>query len=86
MATDYAPLSGSVTIPASASSAPITVTPLSDLLAEGDETVQLALLASSDYSLGLPDADSITLGAPAGGRLALPAVRCPSEHFLAGRC
>lgn len=59
---DYAPLSGSVTIPASASSAPITITPLSDSLAEGDETVQLALLASSDYSLGLPDADSITLG------------------------
>ena len=60
--SDYASLSGSVTIPASASSAPIVITPLSDSLAEADETVQLALHASSDYTLGLPAADSITLG------------------------
>lgn len=60
--SDYASLSGSVTIPASASSAPIVITPLSDSLAEADETVQLSLHASSDYTLGLPAADSITLG------------------------
>ncbi len=40
---DYASLSGSVTIPANQASATITVTPLSDSLAEGDETVTLTL-------------------------------------------
>src|SRR5262249_20836060 len=38
---DYAPLSGSVTIPACASSAPITVTPVDDMLVEGGETVAI---------------------------------------------
>src|SRR5215813_3834083 len=40
---DYAPLSGSVTIPACASSAPITVTPVDDMLVEGGETVAILL-------------------------------------------
>ena len=41
--TDYASLSGSVTIPANQASAIITVTPLADALAEGDETVTVTL-------------------------------------------
>ena len=41
--TDYASLAGSVTIPANQASATITVIPVADLLAEGDETVTVTL-------------------------------------------
>jgi hypothetical protein len=51
---DYAPLSGSVTIPAGASSADIVVTPRDDSLLEGDESVVLTLTNSASYNVGTP--------------------------------
>jgi hypothetical protein len=50
--SDYLALPGSVTIPAGAPSAKITVKPLDDLVAEGDETVKVTLSESSLYALG----------------------------------
>ena len=51
---DYNPLSGSVTIPGGASSADIVLTPLSDNLLEGDESVILTLTNSTTYNVGTP--------------------------------
>ncbi len=49
--TDYSTLSTSVVIPANQSSATVTVTPVNDLLSEGDETV-LITLGGSTYTIG----------------------------------
>jgi alpha-tubulin suppressor-like RCC1 family protein len=47
--TDYATLGGSVTIPAGATSAVVTITPIDDLLVEGKEYVSLSLTANAAY-------------------------------------
>lgn len=49
--SDYAALSGTVTIPAGQSSAVVSVTPVDDSTDEGDETVVVKLDASSGYTL-----------------------------------
>jgi hypothetical protein len=49
--TDYSTLSTSVVIPANQSSATVTVTPVNDLLSEGDETV-LITLGGTTYTIG----------------------------------
>lgn len=49
---DYQALSGSVTIPAGQTSAPITVTPVTDTRFEGPETVALSLEPGTDYQIG----------------------------------
>jgi hypothetical protein len=51
---DYAPLSGSVTIPAGATSADIILTPRPDILLEGDESVVLTLTNNAAYNVGTP--------------------------------
>ena len=48
-ASDYAALAGSVTIPAGAASAALTLTPINDTAVESDETVVLSLAASAGY-------------------------------------
>jgi hypothetical protein len=58
---DYEALSGSVTIPAGASSATITVTPKDDALVEGPETVVLTLTAGTGYVPGTPSSDTVTI-------------------------
>ena len=58
---DYAALSGSVTIPAGASTATVVVTPLDDSAVEGTETVTLTLQSSSTYVVGTPDSASVDL-------------------------
>lgn len=58
---DYVALTGSVTIPAGASSAYITVNPIDDDWAEGDETVIATLTESSAYLIGLPGEDTVTI-------------------------
>ena len=60
-ATDYATLSGSVTILAGSSTALITVTPVDDALVEGSEMVVLTLLANSAYTLGSPIVATVTI-------------------------
>lgn len=51
---DFTPFSGSVTIPADATSANITLAPLEDAVLEGDEAVTLTLTTNLAYSLGTP--------------------------------
>jgi hypothetical protein len=48
---DYAPLSGTLILPAGSTSAIIAVTPIDDVLSEGDETVTVSLLALPSYQL-----------------------------------
>jgi len=58
---DYQALSGSVTIPASATSASVVVAPINDSNSEGDETVVLTLASGVSYSAGSPNSANITL-------------------------
>ncbi|MFH1147913.1 MAG: Calx-beta domain-containing protein [Pseudomonadota bacterium] len=52
--TDYAALSGSVTIPAGSSSAPVILTPIDDTITEGSEYVIVTLAAHASYKTGSP--------------------------------
>lgn len=58
---DYAPLSGSVILPAGEVSALVDVQPIDDQLAETGETVILALAPSSAYRVGSPALASVVL-------------------------
>src|SRR5206468_7343427 len=58
---DYATLSGSVVIPAGATSAPVTVTPADDSAVESDETVVLTLAASTTYDFAAPSGATVTI-------------------------
>ncbi|HEY5910543.1 MAG TPA: Calx-beta domain-containing protein [Verrucomicrobiae bacterium] len=51
---DYVPLSGELLIPAGSASADIVVTPLDDILVEGDESVTVTLTNSAAYDVGTP--------------------------------
>jgi hypothetical protein len=57
---DYSALSGSATIPATASFVDIAVTPLSDTIKEANETVVLTIAAGS-YDVGSPGAATVTI-------------------------
>jgi hypothetical protein len=58
----YATLSGRVVIPAGALSAPVTVTPINDVLIEGSETVVLALVPRpTSYTLGRPSSATVNI-------------------------
>ena len=60
--TDYAGLSGQVTIPAGASSAPVVISPYDDDIGEPAETVVLALTTFNDaYSVGSPYMGTVTI-------------------------
>jgi hypothetical protein len=61
--SDYAALSGTVTLPAGAVSAPVTVTPVGDTLSEGSEQVIVTLTSnsSSTYFLGAPTSATVTI-------------------------
>lgn len=50
--TDYSTLSGTVVIPAGASSVTVTVTPVDDTLVEGTETATMTLTAGTGYAIG----------------------------------
>jgi parallel beta-helix repeat protein len=59
--TDYTSLSGSVTIPAGAASASVTVAPINDTTVEGNETVILTVSADTAYTVGLPNNATVTI-------------------------
>src|SRR5262249_15605327 len=58
---DYTAIPVSVTIPAGQASATVTVSPIDDLLAEGNETVILTLAANSAYSRGSERSATVTI-------------------------
>lgn len=71
--TDYSTPAAIVTLPAGAASATVAVTPLDDLLAEGDETIVLTLAPDPAYRVEAASADATaTLADDDGG--ALPVV------------
>ena len=59
--SDYTALTGSVSIPMSASSATISVTPQIDSLAESPESIVVTLNAHASYTLGEPKAAGILI-------------------------
>lgn len=60
-AANYGARTGSVTIPDTATSATVTVTPVDDGDTELSETVVLLLAASTDYSIGSPSSNTVTI-------------------------
>jgi PKD repeat protein len=58
---DYQSLPTSVTIPAGAASANLSVRPMDDTEVEGDETVVLSVSADSPYMVGSPQSATVTL-------------------------
>ena len=72
---DYLALSGTITIPAGASTALITVTPLDDALVESNETVVVTLLPGPGHNIGTASVATVKIAsddAPAA-----PAVQMP---------
>src|SRR6185312_4950595 len=70
--TDYQSLSGTVTIPAGQTTAPITVVPIDDSAVEGNETVVVTLSGNSNYTVGTPGSATVTIvdnDVPAGPSL-----------------
>ncbi|MEW6302831.1 MAG: S8 family serine peptidase [Verrucomicrobiota bacterium] len=59
--TDYQSLSGTVTIGAGSSAAPVTVMPVDDATLEGDEMVTLTLSADAAYTVGTPGSANVTI-------------------------
>jgi acetyl esterase/lipase len=59
--TDYAPLSGAVTIPAGQTAATIAIDPLADGRLENAETVFVALAPTAAYAIGAPAAAGLVL-------------------------
>ena len=59
--SDYASLSEAVTIPPGASSTNVLVTPMDDAVLEGDETVLLTLLASTNYLIAPPGSATVVI-------------------------
>jgi len=51
---DFVSVPSSVTIPAGAASATVTVSPLADALVEGTESVLMQIVAGSGYDIGVP--------------------------------
>jgi len=59
--SDYASLSGSLTIPVGAASAAVTVKPINDSAVEGNETVVLTVSADAAYTVGSPNSATVTI-------------------------
>lgn len=59
--TDYTTIPASVTVPAGASSAAVPITPITDALAEGAETVTLTLVNHLAYAVGGANSATVTI-------------------------
>ena len=64
--SDYTALSGTVTVPAGATTATIPVTLIDDSVQEGSETVVLTLTAGEDYAVGGSGTHRLTIAANDG--------------------
>jgi V8-like Glu-specific endopeptidase len=78
--SDYNSIGTTVTIPASSVSSTITVTPIDDAAAEGDETVLVTLSANATYTVGSPDSATVTIADDDG---ALPTITITSNDSTA---
>jgi hypothetical protein len=58
---DYQPVGTSLTIPAGAAAATLTITPIDDSALEGAESVVVTLSASPDYVVGVPGIAGLTI-------------------------
>ncbi len=58
---DYSPVSASIVIPAGANSVTIAITPVSDNIAEGPETVVLSLTGDPLYTIGAAGSATVTI-------------------------
>jgi hypothetical protein len=58
---DYSGLSGSVLLPAGVASTTLTLTPVDDMLIDGNETAVLTLLPDIYYSIGGSGTDTVTI-------------------------
>src|SRR4029079_4500545 len=58
---DYSSLTGTVTIPNGSSTVNITVVPIDDSAIDPSENIILTLTPSSNYTVGSPDHDTITI-------------------------
>jgi hypothetical protein len=59
--TDYQAIPGSLTIPAGAATAAVVITPIPNQTAEGNRSVLLSLLPSTEYTGMAPAADTLTI-------------------------
>jgi hypothetical protein len=59
--SDYVALSGTATFAAASATAVVTVTPVDDVLVEGDETVILTLDADAAYTIGVDNQATVTI-------------------------
>lgn len=59
--TDYQTLAGSVTLAAGSATALIPLTPLDDLVQDGDKTVLVTLIAAAGYAVGGPAGASVNI-------------------------
>jgi hypothetical protein len=68
--TDYTPvLSGTVTVPANQTSAPIAIDPINDGVGEPAEDLVVTLTPSGNYNLGTPSSATLTIEDASGGAL-----------------
>jgi uncharacterized protein (DUF1800 family) len=63
---DYAPLTGSVTIPAGATSATVALKPLANAANLNNRTATLSIVPNNAYGVGVNDAASVTIYANSG--------------------
>ena len=59
--TDYSTLNGTVTIPSGSSTVTLTLNPVDDSVAEGDETVTLTISSDSHYGPGSSNSATVTI-------------------------
>jgi hypothetical protein len=78
--TDYTTLSGTVTIASGQSSATITVSPIDDMTAEGDETVIVTLSADPDYTIGSPSSATMTIADNDSATLPTVTIEATDNH------
>jgi hypothetical protein len=59
--TDYASLSGAVSIGANSNTATVTINPTNDAIFEGPETAVVTVVAAAGYTVGSPNAATVTI-------------------------
>ncbi|WP_071191886.1 choice-of-anchor L domain-containing protein [Trichormus sp. NMC-1] len=60
-ATDYNTIPSTIVIPAGQASTTVTITPIDDTLVEGNETVILSLIDTTNYDLGTPNSATVII-------------------------